>query len=165
MASLYEISSEYQQAFLTLADIEGDDQLVADTLEGMEGEFSLKARSVLAFVLNADAEAEAIKQAEKRMEARRKALEARADYLRAYLLRNMSACGITEIKANDGSFRARLMPGREVAVIEDQAALPADCLRTKTTTEPDKPVILAKLKAKVDVPGAKIERKPTLKID
>lgn len=166
MTSLYEISSQYQQAFLALAEIEdGNEQLVADTLEGIEGEFSLKATNVTAYLLNLDAEAEQIKQAEERCKARRKAIEARADALRSYLLRNMQACGITEIKATDGSFRARLMAGRESVRIDNESLIPLDCKRTKTVTEPDKPEILKRCKAGEAIPGASIVRNPTLKID
>lgn len=166
MTSLYEISSQYQQAFLALAEIEdGNEQLVADTLEGIEGEFSLKATNVTAYLLNLDAEAEQIKQAEERCKARRKAIEARADALRSYLLRNMQACGITEIKATDGSFRARLMAGRESVKIDNESLIPLDCKRTKTVTEPDKPEILKRCKAGEAIPGASIVRNPTLKID
>lgn len=166
MSSLYEISSQYQQAFLALAEIEdGNEQLVADTLEGIEGEFSLKATNVTAYLLNLDAEAEQIKQAEERCKARRKAIEARADALRSYLLRNMQACGITEIKATDGSFRARLMAGRESVKIDNESLIPLDCKRTKTVTEPDKPEILKRCKAGEAIPGASIVRNPTLKID
>jgi uncharacterized protein (DUF3084 family) len=166
MTSLYEISTQYQQAFLALAEIEdGNEQLVADTLEGIEGEFSLKATNVTAYLLNLDAEAELIKQAEERCKARRKAIEARAESLRAYLLRNMSACGITEIKATDGSFRARLMAGRESVVIDDDQQLPGEYLRVKHIVEPDKTAILRAFKSGEQIPGAHIERKPSLKID
>lgn len=166
MSSLYEISSQYQQAFLALAEIEdGNEQLVADTLEGIEGEFSLKATNVTAYLLNLDAEADQIKQAEERCKARRKAIEARADALRSYLLRNMQACGITEIKATDGSFRARLMAGRESVKIDNESLIPLDCKRTKTVTEPDKPEILKRCKAGESIPGASIVRNSTLKID
>lgn len=166
MSSLYEISSQYQQAFLALADIEdGNEQLVADTLEGIEGEFSLKATNVTAYLLNLDAEAEQIKQAEERCKARRKAIEARADALRSYLLRNMQACGITEIKATDGSFRARLMAGRESVRIDNESLIPLDCKRTKIITEPDKTEILKRCKAGEAIPGASVVRNPTLKID
>lgn len=166
MTSLYEISSQYQQAFLALADIEdGNEQLVADTLEGIEGEFSLKATNVTAYLLNLDAEAEQIKQAEERCKARRKAIEARADALRSYLLRNMQACGITEIKATDGSFRARLMAGRESVRIDNESLIPLDCKRTKIITEPDKTEILKRCKAGEAIPGASVVRNPTLKID
>lgn len=166
MASLYEISKDYQQALLALADMEDiDESVINDTLEGLEGVFENKAVNVAAYMLNLDAEAELVKQAEDRMKARRKAIETRAQALRDYLLRNMQACGITEIKALDGSFRARLMAGRESVQVEDSNLVPYSCMRTKTITEPDKTEIAKKLKAGEDVPGCKLERKPQLKID
>lgn len=166
MTSLYEISKDYQQALLALADLEEiDESVINDTLEGLDGIFENKAVNVAAYLLNLDAEAEQIKQAEDKMKARRKSVETRAKALRDYLLRNMQACGITEIKANDGSFRARLMAGRESVVIDDEQELPGEYLRIKQVVEPDKTVILKALKSGESIPGAHIERKPSLKID
>ena len=166
MTSLYEISKDYQQALLALADLEDiDESVINDTLEGLEGIFENKAVNVAAYMLNLEAEADLVRQAEDRMKARRKAIEARSQALRDYLLRNMQACGITEIKAIDGSFRARLMAGRESVVVDDEKQLPAYCLREKYIVEPDKTAILKALKSGDFIPGAHIERKPALKID
>lgn len=164
MTTLYELSAEYQSAFLALADSDGiDEQTIADTLEGMEGELVVKCQAVTAHCLNIEAEAESIKAVEQRLAARRKSLEKQSAWYRGYLLRNMQACGITEIKANDGSFRVRVMAGRESVIVDDEQAIPADLLRIKT--EPDKTAIAAAIKDGREVPGAHIERKPALKID
>ena len=92
-------------------------------------------------------------------------LDRRASALRTYLLENMQKCGITEIAANDKSFRVRVMPGREAVVIDDEASLPADYVRTKTVTEPNKVLIAQAIKDGFEVSGAHLERKPSLKID
>lgn len=166
MTSLYEISKEYRQALLALAELEDiDEGVINDTLEGLEGIFENKAVNVAAYMLNLDAEAEQIKQAEDKMKARRKAVEARAQAMREYLLRNMQACGITEIKAVDCSFRARLMAGRESVRIDDESLIPEDLKRTKVIVEPDKTAILKRCKAGEEIPGASVVRNPTLKID
>lgn len=166
MPSLYEISATYQRAFLELAEIADESpEAVADTLEAIEGEFAVKAANVAAWLLNQEAEVEAIKQAEERMRTRRKALEARTASLRDYLKRNMIACGISEIKALDNSFRARLMAGRESVVVDDEDALPEDCKRITVKVDPDKTRILKLIKAGESVPGARVEKNPSLRID
>jgi hypothetical protein len=145
--------------------MEIDEQTLADTIEGLEGELVHKAQNVAAFALNLEAEAEAMKIAEKRIADRRKSLESKAKKLRDYLLFNMQNAGITEISANDKSFRVRVMAGRESVIIFDVNALPADYKRIKTIEEPDKVLIGKAIKDGHEVPGAHVERKPSLKID
>jgi len=164
--SLFEISSQYQQAFVTLLDSEFDDETITDTLDGLEFEVIDKGRNVAAFFLNLDVEIEAVKLAEKRISNRRKMLENKQARLKEYLAMNMAKCGITEIKANDSSFTCKLQIGREQAVvIDDQAALPADYMREiPATFAPDKTAIGKAIKEGFDVPGAHIEKRDRLVI-
>lgn len=163
--SLYHMTQEYIDALSCLRDSDFDDATIADTLEGLTGELAIKAANVAAFALNIEAEADAAKAAEERIKKRRQMLEKRAAELRQYLLNNMQAAGITEIVANDKSFRARVMAGRESVVIDDEASLPPDYIREKVIREPNKTLIAAAIKDGHDVAGARLERKPSLKID
>lgn len=163
--SLYHMTEDYRAALAALSDADLPPEAVADTLEGLKGELTIKAANVAAFALNLEAEAEAAKAAEDRIKKHRQALESRAKQLRDYLLRNMQAANISEIAAVDGSFRARVMPGRESVVVEDETALPRDYVRVKTTTEPDKTLIASAIKEGFAVPGAQLVRKPSLRID
>lgn len=160
--SLYLMTEEYRQALAVLSESDLDEQTVADTLEGLQGELSLKAANVAAFVLNLEAEAEAVRVAEERIKKRRQTLERRAAQMRDYLLGNMVRADISEIAALDKSFRARVLQGREAVVIEDAQALPPDYRRV--VEEPDKTLIARALKDGYEVPGARLERRPTLKI-
>jgi hypothetical protein len=162
--SLYLMTEDYRQALAVLAEAELDEQTVADTLEGLQGELSLKAANVAAFVLNLEAEAEAARTAEERIRRRRQVLEKRAEQMREYLLGNMVRADISEIAALDKSFRARVLQGREAVVVEDEAALPPDYVRVKVVEEPDKVLIARAIKDGYDVPGARLVRRPTLKI-
>lgn len=162
--SLYEMAEDYRAALAVLAEADVDDQAVADTLEGLQGELSLKAANVAAFLLNLEAEAEATRAAEERIRKRRQLLEKRSAQLRDYLLGSLLRAGIAEIAALDHSFRARVLRGRESVVVEDAGALPADFVRVHVTEEPDKVRIAQAIKAGEAVPGAHLERRPTLRI-
>lgn len=163
--SLYHMTADYTAALAGLQELDIDEQTLADTLEGLTGELTIKAANVAAFALNLEAEAEAAKAAEERIQKRRKALESRAKQLREYLLNNMQRAGISEIAAIDQSFRARIMAGRESVQIDDEASLPRDYILEKVTHEPDKALIAKAIKDGYAVPGAQLVRKPTLKID
>jgi hypothetical protein len=164
--TLYEIADKYTQAFYALADSDLDNETIDDTLEGLEGELVEKGKAVTAFCLNLDAEIEAMKSAEKRISGRRKAMENKRDRLKEYLKQNMARCGISEIKANDGSFVARLYIGRdESVVIDDESAIPMDYKREiPASYEPEKMLIKKAIKEGFAVPGAHIEKKDRLEI-
>lgn len=95
--TLYNIADQYLADLQKLQEMEIDEQTFADTLEGLSGDLEVKATNVAMFVRNLEASAEAIKNAEKAMAERRKALEAKADRIRQYLLDNMNRTGITKI--------------------------------------------------------------------
>lgn len=163
--SLYTISSQYQQAFMALADSDLPEDCINDTIEGMDGELIDKGRAVAAFWLNLGAEIEAMKIVEKRIYDRRKAIEARQERLKEYLSRNMAACGISEIKSSDGTFTAKLYIGRdESVVIDDVSAIPSDYMTEKVIIEPSKTLISAAIKDGYEVAGAHIQKKDRLTI-
>ena len=77
----------------------------------------------------------------------------------------MEACDIQEIAAQDKTFRIRLRQNPEAVELDGSLpAMPEEFWRTRTTREPDKPAILAALKAGQDVPGARLVRRLRLEI-
>lgn len=164
--SLYVMADQYTQAFYALADSDFDNETIDDTLDGLEGELVEKGKAVVAFSLNLDAEIDAMKVAEKRIADRRKMLENKRDRLREYLKMNMARCGITEIKANDGSFIAKLYIGRdEAVVIDDESAIPMDYKREiPVSYQVDKALIKKASKDGFVVTGAHIEKRDRLEI-
>jgi hypothetical protein len=162
--SLYHMATEYQVALVALSDPELPEDVVADTLEALEGELIHKGQAVAAFALNLDAEVDAIKAVEKRISDRRKALESRATHMRNYLKMNMERCGISEIKAIDGSFTAKLTAGRESVVIDDESLIPDDSEYVKWSRTVSKTAIGDAIKAGKEVPGAHLEKRPALRL-
>lgn len=163
--TLYTLANEYRQALDVLVDSDHDLDVIRDTLDGMLVPVEEKAGNVAAFVLNIEAEAEAVKTAEQRLKARREALEHKAKHLRDYIQTCMETCAINEITGPDSMFRIKVRMNPEKVELDDSLpALPAEYWREKTTREPDKPAILAALKAGQEVPGARIVRTQRLEI-
>ena len=162
--SLYHMAENYRAALVELSDPELPEEVVADTLEALEGELMQKGQAVAAFALNLAAEVEAVKAVEKRISDRRKALEKREQKLRDYLRENMEKAGITEIKAIDGSFTAKLAKGRPSVVIDDESLIPDDSEFVKWKREVSKTAIAEAIKAGQEVPGAHIEVRPSLRL-
>lgn len=161
---LYQLADEYQQALEVLDDPELPEEVVRDTLEALQGGLVQKGQAVAAFALNLAAEIEALKAHEKRVAAKRKSLEGREEWLRTYLKSNMERCGISEIKAIDGTFTAKLGKGRPSVVIDDEKLIPDDSEFVRWTRSVDKTAIAAAIKAGQEVPGAHVETRPSLRI-
>jgi len=162
--ALYELAAEFRQTAELLADMDLDPQTVTDTLEAAAFPVEQKAVQVAAFIRNLEASAEQIKQAEKAMADRRKAIEARAAHVKDYLLHNMRACGFT--KVTHPNFVIAVKQNPESVVIEDERQIPMDYMRQPETPPPvpDKALIKQAIKDGYEVPGAKLMRSVRLDI-
>lgn len=162
---LYELTDEYLQALSALPESGLDAQTIADTLEGLEGTLTVKAQAVLAYCLNLEAEADAVEMAGKRMQARAKALRGQFDSLRGYLHENMTKAGITEIKALDGTFRARIRDNPPSVEVIDEKFIPEQYTRLiPEHREPDKRAIKEAVEAGETVPGVMVRQTTRLEI-
>ena len=167
MANLYEISTQYLATAQQLAELDIDEQTLSDTLEAEAWPVEEKVRAVSAVILNLQAEADMVKGTADRIAKRAKALQSRADSLHDYLLINMQRTGITEIKALDGTFKAKLYRERDASVVIDSENLiPADYMREiPARCEPDKVLIKKAINDGYEVPGAHIVKKDRLEIN
>jgi hypothetical protein len=158
MTALYVLAQDYRAAADKLADLEMDEQTIADTLDGMSGDLEAKAIGTAMVARNMQALAASIKDAEAAMAARRKALDARADRLMAYLLANMQHAGIQKIECPHFTLAIRQNPA--AVVINEPGLIPAEFMRQPEPPPPapDKKAIAEALKAGSDVPGAHLSR-------
>ena len=156
MTSLYDIAAEYRQTADKLADLDLDEQTIADTLEGMSGALEVKAQNVVMFARNLEATATAIKEAETAMAARRKAIENRAAGLRRYALSAMQFAGVQSIECPYFKLSVRKNP--PAVEVFDAAQIPAQFMRTPEPPPPapDKKAITEAIKAGQEVPGARL---------
>lgn len=156
MTALYVLAQEYRAAADKLADLELDAQTVKDTLDGMGGELEVKASATAAVIRNMESLAASIKEAEATMAQRRKALEARAASLSAYLLANMAHAGIQSVETPHFAIKVKTNPPS--VEVYDEKLLAPEFLRQKPPPppEPDKTAIKAALQKGVDVQGARL---------
>lgn len=133
--ALYELAAEYRADLEKLADLDLDEQTLADTLESMGGELQLKCTNVAMFAQSLDVLAEGMKAAESRMAVRRKATEARASRLRKYLMDSMAVCKITKIE--HPAMRLRVQSNPESVEIFDEKQLPAIYMDTSAAVAYD----------------------------
>jgi hypothetical protein len=164
MSALYQLAAEYRDAAERMADLDLPAEVIADTLEGLAGDIEVKATNTAQMVRNIETLAEQIKAAEKAMAERRKALEARADWLRSYLLANLIAAGISKVESPWFSLTVRQNPPS--VALDDVSLIPTDYWRAVLPPPPaiDKVAIKAAIEAGHDVPGARVVRGQRLDI-
>ena len=94
---------------------------------------------------------------------RAKAIENRIGNMKQYMIQCMQTMDKSSLNA--GTQKLTVRKGRPVADIQDVDQLPDEFITFKTTTAPDKNLILEKLKLGEEVPGAVLKTgKPSLTI-
>ena len=163
MTALYLLAGEYRAAAEKLADLNLDEQTVADTLEGMAGEVEVKAQAVGHMVRAIEADAAAIKQWAADATERARSVQARADALRQYLSANLQACGIQKVEGPGITLGWRKS---SAVVVDEPGLIPEKFMRQPEPPPPapDKKAIADALKSGEAVPGAHIETRQNLQI-
>lgn len=164
MTALYELAHAYRDTADKLADLDLPEEVITDTLESMSGDLESKATNTAMVVRNLEANAEAIKQAEAQMAARRKAMENRAARVRDYLLANMIVAGISKVECPYFKLSVRDNPAA-VEVFQPEL-IPATYMRQPEPPPPaiDKAAIKAAISAGTEVPGCRLQRGKRLDI-
>lgn len=165
--TLYEIASEYRDAANKLAELELDEQTLADTLESIDGDLTMKSQNVAFVIRNIEAAAEQINVASEAMKARAEALQKRAERVREYLLQNMLMAGVQKIECP--YFRLAVRENPPKVIVDNEQQIPAAYLTDPApppppAPKPDKKLIAQAMKDGHDVPGCRLERGKRLEI-
>ena len=135
--------------------------------EGFENAYGLvknKGAKVGAYILQTEAEMDMIETRAKELLARVRTQKKRNEWLRNYLLENMSATGIREIAVEDGA-KIKFYPERDEAVeIFDERQVPAEYFADPKPPEISRTKIKAAIKAGVEVPGALLTKRHRLEV-
>lgn len=163
MAKLYELTQAYNH-LESLIDEGMEDTTLLASLEAIEGALVDKGKDVAAFIRNLESTAEAIKEAEGQMAARRKVLENRIASFKNYLLSNMLASGIEKIECP--LFRVTVKNNPPRVVVDDEKLIPAEYMRQPEPPPPmpDKKKMLDDMKQGVVIDGVHMEQGKSLLI-
>jgi hypothetical protein len=165
MKPLYELVAQHRE-LERLADLEEIDRdTLLATLEGLEGEITVKAKSACAVVLNLEAWAEAAERAAEQMRIRSDRAWERAEWLRHYLLMNLKATGISKIETPEFRVSIRKNPAR--VVIDPEAKIPNTFMVQPPTPppRPDKDALKhAMLNEQLVIDGVRLEQGERLEI-
>lgn len=157
MSKLYEIANEYAE----LSNSDMDAEMIADTLEGIAGEFEDKAENILAIIKNEQALELSLEAEAKNLSERAKASANRVKNLKAYIASSMETMELK--KLNAGVHALSVRKGSQSVQIDDLEKLPPTFVEYETMIKADKNLIKEKLKQGEAVEGATlVTGKPSL---
>ncbi len=143
MSTLYNITGDYL-SLLEMLENDGDidPQILADTLEGIEGEFEEKADEYAKIIRELDAEEDKFITEIKRMSSKMNAISNNSLRLKQHLYESMKATGKTKFKTGLFSFCIRKNGGQQPMEIVPGAEIPDEYCKKI----PDNPKIRDALK-------------------
>lgn len=160
MATLYELTGQYKQ-LLDMAETEElDKQLIADTLEALEGEIETKADGYAKIIRELEGKAELLKSEIDRLSNRKTAIENNIKSMKEALQNAMYITGKVKFKTNLFNFGIQKNPPK--LVIDKPEEIPEEFL----IPQPPK-VDNAKLKEilkEKELPFAHLEQSESLRI-
>ncbi len=156
MSTLYEITGDYLRLLEMLEEEESiDHQAFEDTLEGIEGEFEIKADGYARVLKELTAEAGKYDAEIQRMTARRDSLNNRSNMLKQHLYESMKATGKTKFKTDLFSFGIQKNGGLQPMEIVPDMEIPDEYCRK----EPDNTKIREALKNGAELPFAVLKER------
>ena len=164
MSSIYEIKGRFLTILDMLESSDLDSQMLADTMEGIEGELEVKCENYAMVLKNLEGDVEALDNEIRRLTSRKKTLENNIKRMKEAVRDVMIATGKTKFKTELFSFSVQNNPASVVLDTEDLDTLPDEFIRIKK--EVDKAAIKeALLKGDEKLGGyAHIEQGKSLRI-
>lgn len=148
MTKLYEIANEYAQ----LLNEDLPPELLADTIEAFEGEYTDKVKNLLALIKNEQMMVDALKAESKNLKDRASAIESKIESIKQYIIESMNTLDKKKLTAGIHTLTVRA-PSMSVQ-IDDVDKLPSEFVQYITEVKPDKNLIKEKLKLGQSIDGA-----------
>ena len=143
---LYEIVDKYQRLMRVIDDTGASPEDFQLTLASITDQLDRKVENIAKFCLSLESSAAAVKQEEARLQARRQSLEKKAEWLKEYLLAEMLAVGVEQVKQDTITVSVRTNPPS--VEVYDPDAVQQDFRRlVPETWQVDKKRILEHFKA------------------
>lgn len=156
---LYEIAERFRAWFEEIEALDGEvTDLHAVELSELEGDLREKVEACAVFMRSQDAQAAAIGEEIKRLQARKRACEAAEERVRQALIATMVATGQTKVKTALFSVSVRDSQGE--VVVSDEALVPDEYFRVKR--ELSRSAMREALKGGAEIPGAELRINKTV---
>ena len=159
MSALYEMTEAARRLYELQENGDIPEKAVNDTLEAMGVEGKVEDYCCVIFELSGDIQK--FENEKSRLEKKITSAEKLSEKLKAKLSEYMTAAKTDKLKA--GTFALSFRKS-EAVIVTDEAALPAEYIKTKTTTAPDKTAIKTAIKNGLTIAGAELQTNKNLQI-
>jgi len=156
---LYEIAEDYRQALEELTDL--DDEAVVDTLDALKGELQVKATNIIQYTQEMGVSIQGMKDAERRMAARRKVAENKMNRILEYVKHVMESANV--LKVETAEMEISIVNNPPKVVVETEEIIPEEYFTEVITMKLDKAKLKESLK-KESIMGAKLVQETRIKI-
>ena len=164
--TLYELNVQMQEILDMAESGEFDEELIANTLEGVEGEIEIKLDSYGVIVNELQADVEKIDQEIKRLTTKQKTIANSINYLKNMVMQTMGTLNTRKVKGDKFTWTIAKNGGKAPLIIDD--SMPAICLPEEYQlwdVKPNKDVIRQDLEAGKQLPYARLgERGESLRL-
>ena len=157
---LYELTQNYLNLLDLLENPEIPKEVVESAIAEIQGNFEDKAENIVKLIKSIEADIKGYKEEETRLSTRRKTLENKVKGLKDYLEGSMIALNKKDIKGK--IFTLAIKKNPPSVVIDDFNILPMEY--KKIEEKEDKKKIKESIDNGIEVPGARIEQKESLRI-
>ena len=158
---LYELTQNYLNLLDLLENPEVPAEMVQAALEEVEGNFEDKVENIIKLIKSVEGDIKAYKEEEMRLSTRRRTLENKVANLKVYLESSLKAIGKKEIKGK--LFTLKIQKNAPSVVIDDLNTIPKEYLKESLILV-DKTKLKEDLKNGLEIPGARLETKESLRI-
>lgn len=162
MIKLYELTEMYKNVWDLIADEDIDIEMLEVALQNIEDNIELKADNMAKLIKNIDGDVLALKEEEKRLASRRKALENKQTNIKSYLESQLLSMGVDKVKTT--LFTVALQNNPPSVKFTNEDLIPEMYKKEVTTITIPKKEILDAIKNGIEVPGAEIIQGKSLRI-
>ena len=162
--TLYELTNDYINLLALAEDPDTDPEVLADTLEGLDGQLEDKADNYAKVIRQIESDVNGLKAEIERLQARKTAAQNNIDRMKANLEQMMIATDKTKFKTELFSFGIQKNPAKVVMDEQYIENVPEEYLKYKDP-EIDRKKIAEDLRAGKDLGGiAHLEQSESLRI-
>lgn len=138
MAKLYELTADVMQLQELLENELEDEQMLLDTLEGVQWEYEFKLEQYGKVIRNLEADAEALKKEADRLTEKRRVINNNIDRLKQHMFDSMKATGTSKVKGNILSVAIQKNGGKLPVILDvDTSELPDDLVKIAESPDLD----------------------------
>lgn len=161
---LYEISNTYKSFLDAVESGDIPEEAVADTLEGIRGEFNEKADNIACMIKNLSADVDAMKNERDSLSDRIKSKQSKIDSLKHYLSESMKALELSKIETARNAISFRKSTSCFIADEEDFKQKHTDLCKKELVISIPKADIIKLLKDGQEISGAELRVSQNLQI-